>query len=146
MGRWRRTRSVISEGGVSSHLPVALPSWHPLAAQHEVSIADLADIPLRLLPRRGNPVLVDCVFQACAQAGFTPRSEPPGTTLDETLAAIGAPSTASWTVLYASHARLLTNRYLVFRPFREPSLVGGSYLAPSTTSRYAASPRSRPAC
>ncbi|MEU0410265.1 LysR family transcriptional regulator [Streptomyces griseorubiginosus] len=104
-------------------LVVALPSWHPLAAQHAVSVADLADLPLRLLPRRGNPVLVDCVFQACAQAGFAPRSEPPGTTLDETLAAIGSPSAASWTVLYASHARLLTNPYLAFRPFREPGLV-----------------------
>jgi DNA-binding transcriptional LysR family regulator len=102
-------------------LVAAVPGRHPLAARSEIAISELADLPLRLLPRRGNPVLVDCVMNACADAGFTPRSEPPSTTLDETLAAIGS-SAASWTVLYASHARLLTNRYVAFRPFRAPRL------------------------
>jgi hypothetical protein len=53
--------------------------------------------------------------------------------LDETLAAIGSPSTASWTVLYASHARLLTNRYLAFRPFRESLVINTMLLVPRDT-------------
>lgn len=102
-------------------LVAAVPGRHPLAARSEISLGELADLPLRLLPRRGNPVLVDCVMNACAAAGFTPCAEQPSTSLDEMLAAIGS-SAASWTVLHASQARLLTNRYVAFRPFRGPRL------------------------
>ncbi|MFF7976059.1 LysR substrate-binding domain-containing protein [Streptomyces sp. NPDC007905] len=103
-------------------LVVALPASHPLAARKEIALRDLEHVPLRLLPRRSNPVLVDLVVGACAATGFTPVPGPPSsTTLDETLASIGA-SAPSWTVLYASHARLLNSKYVAFRPFAEQGM------------------------
>ncbi|WP_040803704.1 LysR substrate-binding domain-containing protein [Nocardia concava] len=97
-------------------LVVALPAKHPLAKQDSVRLTDLADVPLRLTERRNHPALVDLVLNACARAGFEPVPAPTSTTLQDTLAAIGAGS-PMWTVVYESNARQVHNSRVAFRPF-----------------------------
>ncbi|MGF7237632.1 MAG: LysR substrate-binding domain-containing protein [Frankia sp.] len=102
-------------------LVAALPASHPLAAGVDVALADLAELPLRLIARRHNPALVDLVLTACQDAGFEPVPGPPPAPLTDTVAAIGA-GTPTWTVVYAAQAAQLRSRRVAFRPFRTPGL------------------------
>ncbi|MEU9477487.1 LysR substrate-binding domain-containing protein [Streptomyces sp. NPDC048191] len=108
-------------------LVAALPAAHPLAARDEVDLADLAGLPLALTPRRNNPALVDLVLGACRGAGFEPVPGPAGGTLHDTLATIGA--RPLWTVVYASHARVLATPRVAYVPFRAPGLALATGLA-----------------
>ncbi|UFQ19855.1 MULTISPECIES: LysR family transcriptional regulator [Streptomyces] len=101
-------------------LVAALPSRHPLAAQREVALADLADLPLRLAPREANPHLADIVVGACRTAGFEPVMGPAFTTDQDTLAAI-ASGRPSWTVYYEAQAQIQPAPRVTFRPFAEPA-------------------------
>ncbi|GAA2838266.1 LysR family transcriptional regulator [Kitasatospora paracochleata] len=109
-------------------LVVALPARHPLAEQPGIDLADLADLPLRLVARREHPALVDLVLGACRRAGFTPVPGPASSTLQDTLAAIGA-GTPMWTVVYAANARRTSHPRIVFRPLRAPGLALPTALA-----------------
>ncbi len=109
-------------------LVVALPARHPLAAEADVALEDLAGLPLRLTERRVNPPLVDLVVTACQEAGFEPVPAPASSSLQDTLAAIGA-ATPLWTVVYAAHARLLHSTRVAFRPVRGPGLALPTSLA-----------------
>ncbi|MEU6745357.1 LysR substrate-binding domain-containing protein [Spirillospora sp. NPDC046719] len=112
----------------SDALVVALPARHPLAAQEEVALADLADLPLRIVPRDANPHLVDTVVGACRAAGFEPIMGPAFTTDQDTLAAI-ASGRPSWTVYYAAQAEIQPAPRIAFRPFAAPAPVARTYLA-----------------
>ncbi|MFI0975628.1 LysR substrate-binding domain-containing protein [Streptomyces sp. NPDC021093] len=101
-------------------LVVALPAHHPLAAQQEVALTDLAALPLRIASREANPQLVDTVVGACRTAGFEPVMGPAFTTDQDTLAAI-ASGRPSWTVYYAAQARLQPAPRVAFRPFTAPA-------------------------
>ncbi|MGW4243511.1 LysR substrate-binding domain-containing protein [Nocardia sp. NPDC004722] len=103
-------------------LVVALPAKHPLAKADSVRLTDLAPIPLRLTERRNHPALVDLVLNACVRAGFEPTPAPTSTTLQDTLAAIGAGS-PMWTVVYESNARQVHNARVAFRPFADPGMT-----------------------
>ncbi|MGW5105903.1 LysR substrate-binding domain-containing protein [Nocardia sp. NPDC004123] len=103
-------------------LVVALPAKHALATQDSVRLADLATVPLRLTERRNHPALVDLVLNACVRAGFEPVPAPTSTTLQDTLAAIGAGS-PMWTVVYESNARQVHNTRVAFRPFADAGLT-----------------------
>ncbi len=83
----------------------ALPARHPLAAQREVALTDLPDLPLRLVSREANPPLADIVVGACRAAGFEPVMGPAFTTDQDTLAAIAC-GRPSWTVYYETQARI----------------------------------------
>ncbi|MGW2376242.1 MULTISPECIES: LysR family transcriptional regulator [Kitasatospora] len=98
-------------------LVLALPARHALADRSEVDLADLADLPLRLIDRRDNPALVDLVLGACAQAGFRPVLGPAHGALQDTLASIGT-GTPMWTVVYAANARMTNTHRVAFRPCR----------------------------
>ncbi|SNQ51866.1 conserved hypothetical protein [Frankia canadensis] len=98
-------------------LVVALPARHELGRRSDVALADLAHLPLGLVPRRRNPVLVDLVIRACHDAGFQPVPSPLTGTLEDTLATIGS-GAPLWTVLYAAHARQLRASRVSFRPVR----------------------------
>ncbi|MEC3955177.1 LysR substrate-binding domain-containing protein [Nocardia sp. CDC153] len=102
-------------------LVVALPAKHALAKQDSVRLTDLATVPLRLTERRNHPALVDLVLNACARAGFEPVPAPTSTTLQDTLAAIGAGS-PMWTVVYESNARQVHNPRVAFRPFADAGM------------------------
>ncbi|WP_372346436.1 LysR family transcriptional regulator [Streptomyces sp. KL116D] len=104
-------------------LMAALPARHPLAAAPDVAVADLAGLPLGLTERRNHPALVDLVVGACHDAGFTPRPGPRTGTLQDTLATIGAGASPLWTVVYASHARVVHSSRVAFVPFRSPGLA-----------------------
>lgn len=108
---------------------VALPAGHPLAATDTINLADLATIPLRLAERRRNRPLHDLVVQACREAGFPPVLGRPFTTMQDTIASIGV-GDPTWTVLYATHARVLPAPRVAFRPLTEP-LTMPTYLAVS---------------
>ncbi|WP_069885377.1 LysR family transcriptional regulator [Streptomyces luteocolor] len=104
-------------------LVAALPAAHPLAARSDVALGELAGLPLAITARRANPALVDLVVGACRDAGFTPVPGPVGGSLHDTLATIGAGAVPQWTVVYASHARLLHSPRVAFLPFRAPGLA-----------------------
>ncbi|WP_405488812.1 LysR substrate-binding domain-containing protein [Nocardia sp. NBC_00511] len=103
-------------------LVVALPAKHPLALRDSVHLEELAGVPLRLTERRNHPALVDLVLSSCVRAGFEPIPAPTSTTLQDTLAAIGAGS-PMWTVVYESNARQVHNSRVAFRPFADPGLT-----------------------
>lgn len=100
-------------------LVAAVPAGHPLAGQPSVRLADLAELPLRLTARRNHPALVDLVLGGCRQAGFEPIPGPTSSTLQDTLAAIGA-GTPMWTVVYAANARIMRIPRVAFVPFTAP--------------------------
>lgn len=101
-------------------LLVVVPAHHPAADHDAVSLADLAQLPLRLSPRAANPQLVDLVMAACAGAGVEPRVIFRTVGLEETLATIG--SGLGWTVIYESLAQLLRSESVAFRPVAPPGL------------------------
>lgn len=108
-------------------LVAALPATHPLAGRAEIGVGELAGLPLSLTERRNNPALVDLVVGACQEAGFEPLPGPAGGSLQDTLASIG--TRPLWTVVYASHARVLHSPRVAFVPFRAPGLALSTGLA-----------------
>lgn len=113
-------------------LVAALPASHPLAGRPEIGIDELAALPLSITARRNNPALVDLVVGACHEAGFEPVPGAVSGSLQDTLASIG--TSALWTVVYASHARVLHSPRVAFVPFRAPGLALSTGLAvPAST-------------
>ncbi|MEU6280146.1 LysR family transcriptional regulator [Streptomyces sp. NPDC047028] len=110
-------------------LVAAVPATHPLATRPEIDLADLAGLPLALTARRDNPALVDLVVGACHDAGFEPVPAAVNGSLQNTLATIGA--RPLWTVVYASHARVLHTPRVAYVPFRAPGLALATGLAVS---------------
>ncbi|MGW5475401.1 LysR substrate-binding domain-containing protein [Streptomyces sp. NPDC004008] len=108
-------------------LVVALPAGHALAARAEIPLDELAGLPLSITPRAANPALVDLVVGACRASGFEPLPGPVPGSLHDTLATIGA--RPLWTVVYASHARVLHAPRVAFVPFQEPGLALSTGLA-----------------
>lgn len=109
-------------------LVVALPAGHPAARGERVPLAALAGLPLYLTGRRHNPPLVDLVTDACRDAGFEPVPGPAHSSLQDTLAALGA-GVAGWTVVYAAHAEQLATTRVAFRPVEGPGLALPAALA-----------------
>ena len=52
---------------------LAVPDNHPFSAMGQVSLADLADEPIIMIPRSQEPVLFDYYTSLCADAGFSPK-------------------------------------------------------------------------
>ncbi|MEU1201682.1 LysR family transcriptional regulator [Streptomyces sp. NPDC005813] len=102
-------------------LVAAVPATHPLASRDTLDLGELAALPLSITERRHNPALVDLVIGACHDAGFEPPAGPVSGSLQDTLATIG--SRPLWTVVYASHARVLQAPRVAFVPFRAPGLA-----------------------
>ncbi|MFC4949539.1 LysR family transcriptional regulator [Pseudonocardia sp. GCM10023141] len=102
-------------------LVAALPADHPLAAGADVSLVDLAALPLRMTARRNNPPLVDLVLAACQDAGFDPIPGPPTDAVPDLLAGIGF-GTPMWTVMYAAQTEVLVPRGVRFLRFRGDGL------------------------
>ncbi|MGW2523001.1 LysR substrate-binding domain-containing protein [Streptomyces sp. NPDC001617] len=113
-------------------LVAALPATHPLADRDEIGVEELAGLPLALTDRRNNPALVDLVIGACHEAGFEPLPGPASGSLQDTLATIG--TRPLWTVVYASHARVLHTPRVAFVPFRAPGLALSTGLAVSDSA------------
>jgi DNA-binding transcriptional LysR family regulator len=113
-------------------LVAALPATHPLAGRAEIGVEELAEVPLTLTERRNNPALVDLVVGACHEAGFEPLPGPASGSLQDTLATIG--TRPLWTVVYASHARVLHSPRVAFVPFRAPGLALSTGLAVPVTA------------
>ena len=69
-----------SERVLDIDLVAAIPDWHPLAANDEVRIRELADERIILFSRRFHPYCYDYVVGCCREAGFEPdvvqRKEP----------------------------------------------------------------------
>ncbi|MFD9792220.1 LysR substrate-binding domain-containing protein [Streptomyces sp. NPDC059070] len=110
-------------------LVAAVPAAHPLAGAADIAVGDLRDLGLCITARRNHPALVDLVVGACHSVGFEPLPGPVSGSLQDTLATIGAGSRPLWTVVYASHARVLHSPRIAFRPFRAPGLALSTGLA-----------------
>jgi DNA-binding transcriptional LysR family regulator len=95
-------------------LVVALPEQHPLAAFDIVRLEQLGELPVRLAAARNNPPFHAMITAALRDAGVDPPLGPPFTTLQDTLAEIGA-GPPSWTVFY-HRAQLPLVRRVALRP------------------------------
>jgi DNA-binding transcriptional LysR family regulator len=80
-------------------LYVALPAAHPLAAEPQPRLEQLATLPLRIAPYDRNPPFHGLITSALRAAGVEPPRAAPFTSLQATLADIGA-GPPSWTVFY----------------------------------------------
>jgi len=126
-------RGVTSAPGVelidvwSDRLLVALPANDDRASGQVVRLADLARLPLRIVPRRLNAPLVDLVLGACAAAGFTPVLGRHLGALQDLIAAVGSGS-PSWTVIYEPQARTMRQPLVAFLP-AQPALIMPTRLA-----------------
>ncbi|WP_037573727.1 LysR family transcriptional regulator [Phaeacidiphilus oryzae] len=111
-------------------LLVALPARSEAARDAvDVDLRAVAAMPLYLTGRRSNPPLVDLVVSACRDAGFEPVPGPASSSLQNTLAALGA-GLPGWTVVYASHAEQLAHSGRVaFLPVRGEGLALPAALA-----------------
>lgn len=114
-------RSVVPEPGVlvaplwREASVVVLPAGHAVAAKPRVRLADLRDLPVRLVPRSQNATFVDAVLAACRAEGFEPIMGPPFVGLQETLADIGT-GAPSWTILHEGGVPLVATRRVATRP------------------------------
>jgi hypothetical protein len=124
----------------SDRLVAALPAGHELAHRDSVSLTELGDLPLRLVNRRVNPVLVDLVLGRCAEAGVHPhRLVFDGGPVDNLLAAVST-GVPSWTVLYEAHARMIHSPRVAFVQL-DPALSMPTCLAfPERTTSHEAAP------
>lgn len=121
-------------------LVAVIPSEHPLARRVSAPLAELAELPLRIVTQRTNPALVERVLGACTAAGRTPsRLEHDDGPVDTLLASIAA-GPPSWTVLYESHARILSSARVAFVPTDPPMYVPTSLAVSSTASSRAVAP------
>ncbi|MFI7537220.1 LysR family transcriptional regulator [Streptosporangium sp. NPDC049376] len=111
-------------------LYVVLPAAHRLARSAEPRLQDLARLPLRLAAREDNPPFHDLVTGACRDAGVAPPPGPPFTTLQETLAHIGA-GAPSWTVFYEV-AGLPEFPRVAIRPLAGPRLTTSLAVPPGS--------------
>lgn len=78
VGFVRPARGLLAEGLASEQilmepLRLVLNADHPLAAQGDVNLADLADEPFIMHPRQIGTGLHDKAMALCRDAGFTPR-------------------------------------------------------------------------
>lgn len=113
--------AVDSEVVSSESLVAAVPSDHPLAARRTVALADLAEEPFVLFPRRHGPGVTDVVLAACREAGFTPRTLCEPNEMQTILAHVAAGSGVS--VVPGSLATL-SRELVAFRPLRDaPSSI-----------------------
>lgn len=80
-------------------LLVALPAGHEAAADRELSLDQLAGLPLRIAPAERNAAFRELVIEACRAAGFEPVLGPAFESFQQTLVAIGADE-PTWTVFY----------------------------------------------
>ena len=137
-------RGVTSAPGVElievwrDRLVAVLPASLGRADAGPVRLAELAKLPLRLVPRRLNPPLVDLVLDACAASGFAPVLGDSLGSLQDLIAAVGS-GPPSWTVIYEPQAHTMRQPLVAFVP-TEPALVMPTALAvPATaTSRQVA--------
>ncbi len=111
-------------------LVAAVPASHPLAGLPELRIEELAALPWpspsagTIPPRRpGRRRLPRRRVRAAARTGER--------LLQDTLASIGA--RPLWTVVYASHARVLHSPRVAFVPFEAPGLTLSTGLAVHAT-------------
>jgi DNA-binding transcriptional LysR family regulator len=123
-------------------LVAAISARHPLAGRERIDIAELAALPLRLVPRNVHPPLVDLVTGACRDAGFEPVPGPSGGSLQDVLASFAA-GPAGWTVLYAAHAEQLATARVRFLPLHEPGPDGAQLALPTVLAVRASMPRAR---
>lgn len=67
------TEGLVAETILREPMVVALPQFHPLAAQTEVHLEDLASETFIVCPQNQQCGLYDHVISICRQAGFNPR-------------------------------------------------------------------------
>jgi DNA-binding transcriptional LysR family regulator len=108
-------------------LLAVLPASQGRAEGSPITLAELATLPLRIVPRRLNPPLVDLVLGACANAGFTPVPGGYPGSLEDLIAAVGS-GPPSWTVIYEPQAHTMRQPLVVFLR-TEPELIMPTALA-----------------
>ena len=101
---------------------VALPLRHPAASKPALRLADLADLPLRLIPSEQNPAFAATVLDACAGEGFEPVTGVPFEDLQATVLELGSGPPA-WTAMYEGSAQALPAGRVAFRAVDNPAMT-----------------------
>jgi DNA-binding transcriptional LysR family regulator len=83
-------RALVAQRLFEEPFVVYLPECHPLANRPNLTLTEVANEPFILWPREIAPSFYDRVIDACRAAGFTPRFEGYGTTLEAQLALVAA--------------------------------------------------------
>ena len=89
-------RSIANEQAVVAHklfdepFVVFVHNDHPLAGRSSVALSELRDEAFVLFPRNVGPSYYELVMQGCQRAGFTPRIEGYGTSLEAQLGLVAA--------------------------------------------------------
>ena len=131
-------RGVTSAPGVElievwqDRLLVVLPTSYGIGQRDTVRLSDLADLPLRIVPRQKNAPLFDLVMDACSRAGFAPVLGGHVGSLDDLIAAVGS-GRPSWTVIYEPQAQTRHHPLVQFVP-TEPVLMMPTALAVPETA------------
>jgi DNA-binding transcriptional LysR family regulator len=94
---------------------LALPATHPLAAEPEVALTELAHEPWVLVPGRTPSRLRELVLATCASAGFTPRVAQEAKQLDALVALVSA---GLGVTLVPHAAGRVPRAGVVYRPLR----------------------------
>ena len=98
-------------------LIAVLPKRHPLAAQTELALSDLAEEPFVLFPRPLGPQLYDKIVQFCREAGFAPRSGPEAAPQRTIITLVGAGAGVS---LVPASLQEIQDPEVAYRPLRAP--------------------------
>lgn len=100
---------------VREKVRLALPETHPLAAQADIALEDLATEELVLIERHLEPSLYDYYIGACNAAGFSPRL---GQIVSSTWVALGVVAGGIGVCFAADSARSAVPPGIVFRDIR----------------------------
>ena len=99
-----RVRSNLGKTHVwDARLVAALPEHHPLFDRDTVSVAELAQTPVALVPRDVNPALHDLINGALAAEGASLRTGIPFTNVASTFAEPAAAATPMWTPVFDAY-------------------------------------------
>lgn len=101
-------------------LMLAVADSHPLAAEEEVALGDLADESFVTFPSARGSEVRELSVRSCLEAGFTPRIAQEAPDSFSLLALVGA---SVGIALVVEAARTITLDHVVFIPLKDPAPV-----------------------
>lgn len=124
-------RTIEQVPGLTSHLLGAtellavLPDDHPLAEEDPLQLGMLRDEVFLRFPSVEDPLQVDYITRACAQAGFTPKTEEAASDIQSVIALVAAGLGVS---LLPATGRFVRLGGVVFRRLTDPPTTSYSVL------------------
>lgn len=111
--------NIATEALVTEPFVVAVPSSHPLAAEHSLSLADCAAERFVMYTPHLAPDFHDMILRMCATAGFTPRV---ALEVGQVYTCLGLVSSSIGLAFVPSSVQRIHVDDVVYRPLRSRSL------------------------